>query len=75
MIWPSPNGDASPGLPAANGTVTLPNNEFVSTDCVTPDALSAREHGYEVHQDNRGWYVVKPHEWRDERGRNKRGSA
>lgn len=44
-----------------------------SADCVTPDAEYAREHKYEVHRDKHGWYVVKPTEWRDSLGRNKRG--
>jgi len=41
-------------------------------DCVTPNAIYAREHGYEVHHDHFGWYVIRPHEVR-EGDRNKRG--
>lgn len=34
----------------------------------THEALFAREHGYEVHHDLGGWYVVGPTEKRDEHG-------
>jgi hypothetical protein len=39
----------------------------------TPKADYARAHGYQVHLGRYGWFVVKPNEWCDGQGRNKRG--
>lgn len=47
----------------------------LSTDCKTADALFAQEQGYEVHHDMTGWYVVKPHEWRDGNGCDRHGRS
>jgi hypothetical protein len=46
-----------------------------SRDVKSSDALFAREHGYEVHHDIGGWYVVSPHEWRDEGGYDRQGRS
>lgn len=48
---------------------------MLSTDCQTPRAIFAQQHGYEVHHDYMGWYVVGPSEQRDEQGFNKAGHS
>lgn len=42
-------------------------------ESTSPDADYARLHGYKVHVGRYGWFVVKPNEWSDDYGRNKRG--
>lgn len=42
-------------------------------ECMAPDAIYARAQGYKVHLGRYGWFVVKPNEWCDANGCNKRG--
>jgi hypothetical protein len=47
----------------------------LSTDIQTKEARIAQEHGYEVHHDIGGWYIVGPREWRDESGCDRKGRS
>lgn len=46
-----------------------------SHDIKTHEATISQNYGYDVHHDIYGWYVVGPHEYRDESGFNERGQS